>query len=127
MSSISEHYSLPAQSKAQRPRTRRGHPSPRPHPRSQVAALPNSGLTPIMGPANHAPGVPIMGMASSGPYLMGGADAGPRVSVMGSGDRGQRVDAFGDSDLRFVDSLFTQSRTPADADGADTRRGQGRT
>jgi hypothetical protein len=50
-----------------------------------------------------------MGTASSGRYLMGRADAGPRISVMGSGDRGQRVDLFGDSDLRFVDSLFTGS------------------
>src|SRR5437588_8855538 len=75
MSSISEHYSLPAQTKAQRPHTRGHHPSPRPRPRPQVAALQNSGLTPIMGPDNHAPGVSIMGMASSGPYLMGGADA----------------------------------------------------
>jgi hypothetical protein len=114
MSSISEHYSPPAQTKAQRPRTRGDHPSPRPHPRSQVAALPNSGLTPIMGPANHAPGVPIMGMPSSAPYLMGGADAGPRLNVMGSGDRGQRLDVFGDNDLRFVDSLFTESGSPAD-------------
>jgi hypothetical protein len=63
-----------------------------------------------MGPANHAPGVPIMGRASSGPYLMGGADAGPHVNVIRSGDRGQRVDVFGDSDLRFVDSLFTPVR-----------------
>jgi hypothetical protein len=58
-----------------------------------------------------------MGAASSGSYLMGGADAGPRVSVMGSGDGGPRVDVFGDSDLRFVDSLFTGSRGAAD--GAD--------
>ena len=108
MSTITEHYSPPAQTKAQRPHTWGDHPSPRPHPRSQIAALQNFGLTPVMGPANRAPGVPIMGMASSGPYLMGGADAGPRVSVMGSGDRGQRVDVFGDSDLRFVDSLFTE-------------------
>jgi hypothetical protein len=118
MSSISEHYSLPAQTKAQRPHTPGDHPSPRPRTRPQVAALQNSGLTPIMGPANHAPGAPIMGMASSGPHLMGGADAGPRVNVMGSGDRGQkRVDVFGDSDVRFVDSLFTESRGAADGAG----------
>ncbi len=110
MSSISEHYPLPAQTKAQRPHTRRDHPRSRPRPRPQVVALQKSGLTPTMGPANHAPGVPIMGVASSGSNLMGGADAGRRVSVMGSGDRGHRVDVFGDSDLRFVDSLFTRSR-----------------
>jgi hypothetical protein len=115
--SISEHYSLPANTKAQRPRKRGDHPSPRPLPRQLVVALQNSGLTPIMGPANHVPGVPIMGTASSGPYLMGRADAGPRISVMGSGDRGQRVDLFGDSDLRFVDSLFTGSGGAADGAG----------
>ena len=109
MSSISEHHSLPAHTKAHRPHTRRDHPRPRPPSRPQVVVVQKSGLTPIMGPANHAPGVPIMGAASSGPYLMGGADLGPRVSVMGSRDRGQRVDVFGDSDLRFVDSLFTGS------------------
>jgi hypothetical protein len=109
MSSITEHYSPPAQTKVQRPHTRGDHPGQRPGPRPQVVALQISGLTPVMGPANHAPGVPIMGAASSGPYLMGGADAGPRVSVMGGADRGQRVDVFGDSDLRFVDSLFTGS------------------
>jgi hypothetical protein len=39
--------------------------------------------------------------------VMGGADTGARVSVMGPGDRGPRMDVFGESDLRFVDSLFT--------------------
>ena len=114
MSSITEHYSLPAQTKAQRPRRRGDHPSPRPHPRSQVAARQDSRPTPVMGPANRAPGVPIMGIASPGSYLMGGADAGPRVNVMGSCDRGRRVDVFGASDLTLVDSLFTQSRGAAD-------------
>jgi hypothetical protein len=109
MSSTSEHYSLPAQTKVKRPHRRGDHPSRR-RTRPQVVALQNTGLTPIMGPANHAPGVPVMGIAGSGPYLMGGVDASPGVSVMGSGDRGRRVDVFGDSDLRFVDSLFTKSR-----------------
>jgi hypothetical protein len=117
MSSISEHYSLPSADEGAAP-SPAGRPSQSAaHPRSQVAALPNSGLTPIMGPANHAPGAPIMGMASSGPDRMGGADAGPLVNVMGSGDRGQRVDVFGDSDLRFVDSLFTESGGAADGAG----------
>jgi hypothetical protein len=44
-------------------------------------------------------------------YVMGGVDAGPRVSVMGPGDRGRRLDVFGESDLRFVDSLFTNLTT----------------
>ncbi len=109
MSNISQLHSPPAQTKVHRPHTRGGHPGPRPSPGPQVVALQNSGLTPIMGRANHAPGVPIMGAASSGPYLMGGVDAGPRVRVMGSGDRGHRVEVFGESDLRFVDSLFTGS------------------
>jgi len=72
--------------------------------------------------ANHGSGQPRTrradhGHASSDPYLIGGADAGPRVNVMGSGDRGQRVDAFGDSDLRFLDSLFTASGGAADRAG----------
>jgi hypothetical protein len=62
-----------------------------------------------MGPANRARGVSIMGAAMPGlqPALMGGPDTGPRVSVMGVGDRGARLDVFGESDLSFVDSLFT--------------------
>jgi hypothetical protein len=117
MSSITEHYSPPAHTKVQRSHKRGDHPSQRPRPRPQAVALQNSGLTPIMGPANHAPGVPVMGAASLGSYLMGGADAGPRVSVMGSGDRGQPVDLFGESDLRFVDSLFRVPAAPADGVG----------
>jgi hypothetical protein len=109
MSNISQYHSPPAPTKVHRPHTRGGHPSSRPSPRPRVVALQNYGLTPIMGPANHAPGVPIMGAARPGRYLMGGADAGLRVSVMGSGDRGQRVDLFGESDLRLVDALFTAS------------------
>jgi hypothetical protein len=60
-----------------------------------------------MGPANRAPGVSIMGASSRSVDVMGGADVGPRVSVMGAGDRGTRLDVFGESDLRFVDWLFT--------------------
>jgi len=117
MSSITEHHALPSHTTVQRSHTQGDHPSQRPRPRPQVVAVQNSGLAPIMGPANHAPGVPVMGAASSGSYLMGGADAGPRVSVMGSGDRGPRVDVFGDSDLRFVDSLFTGPAAAADGAG----------
>jgi hypothetical protein len=68
--------------------------------------------TPVMGPANRAPGVSIMGagIAVAGPNVMGGPDSGPRVSVMGTADRGARLDIFGESDPRFVDSLFTHPR-----------------
>jgi hypothetical protein len=55
MSSITEHHSPPTRTKAQRPHTRGDDPSPRPRTRPQVVALQNSALTPIMGPANHAP------------------------------------------------------------------------
>jgi hypothetical protein len=60
-----------------------------------------------MGQANRAPGTPIMGAPGPTMYVMGGPDAGARVSVMGPGDRGRRLDVLGESDLRFVDSLFT--------------------
>lgn len=67
-----------------------------------------SKATPVMGPANRAPGVPVMGAAIPGlhPAVMGGPDRGPSVSVMGVGDRGTRLDVFGESDPRFVDVLF---------------------
>ena len=70
------------------------------------------GVIPVMGPANRAPGVSIMGAAMPGahPGVMGGPDTGPRVSVMGTADPGARLDMFGESDLRFVDSLFTHPR-----------------
>ena len=103
MSTTNEHYSLPAPVRI-RLRTRDLHP--RPHRRTAEG----SGATPVMGPANRAPGMSIMGAAIPGlhPFLMGGPDAGPRVSIMGVGDRGARLDVFGESNLRFVDSLFTQ-------------------
>jgi hypothetical protein len=69
--------------------------------------------TPVMGPANRAPGVSIMGASIHGsfPGVMGGPDTGPRVSLMGTADAGARLDMFGESDLRFVDSLFTHPRS----------------
>ena len=105
MSTISEHYSLPARTKARRLRIREAHPGPRRRPAGR------SGVIPAMGPANRAPGVSIMGAAGRSVDVMGGADAGPRVSVMGGADRGLRLDVFGASDLTFVDSLFTSART----------------
>ena len=104
MSTISEHYSLPARTKARRLRIREAHPGPR-RPAGR------SGVIPAMGPANRAPGISIMGVAGRSVDVMGGTDAGPRVSVMGGADRGLRLDVFGASDLRFVHSLFTSART----------------
>jgi hypothetical protein len=45
------------------------------------------------------------------PGVMGGPDTGPRVSLIGTADAGARLDMFGESDLRFVDSLFTHPRS----------------
>jgi hypothetical protein len=103
MSSISEH-SLPARRKVRRLRIRDARS--RPHAR----AADRAGAIPIMGPANRAPGTSIMGAPGRTVDVMGGADSGPRVSVMGPRDRGPRLDLLGESDLRFVDSLFTSVR-----------------
>src|SRR5579862_2962394 len=94
MSTISENYPLPV-----RLRARDG----------RLLAARRAGDVPLMGPANRAPGMSIMGAAPSGLHsgVMGGPDTGPRVSVMGAGEGGTRVEVFGESDLRFVDSLFT--------------------
>jgi len=80
--------------------------SARPRPRRATGQAVR--LTPAMGPPNRAPGISIMGGANGiHPYAMSGADAGPHASVMGVGDRGPRLDLFGESDIRFVDSLFS--------------------
>jgi hypothetical protein len=100
MSSISEHYSLPAPTTAQRLRTRDAGSRPRA----------GAGAIPIMGPSNRAPGISIMGAPGPTVDVMGGADTGPRVSLMGPSDRGGRLDVFGESDLGYVDSLFTSVR-----------------
>jgi hypothetical protein len=72
-----------------------------------------SGVPTVMGPANHAPGVPVMGAPHAAPQLdvMGGPDRGPHLDVMGRPDTGQRVHVMGESDLTFVDSLFGQRRS----------------
>jgi hypothetical protein len=68
--------------------------------------------TPVMGPANRAPGIPVMGAAQySGDPVMGRSDAGPRVYVMGRTDDGVRHDVMGESDPRFLDMLFTGGAT----------------
>jgi hypothetical protein len=108
MSTTSQQQSLTRRTNTRRLRTRDLHPTPRRHDRQQAAPQ-NPSLTPLMGPANHAPGQPIMGAPSDGthPGVMGGPDTGPRVSIMGDSDRGTRLNLFGDSDPSFVDSLFT--------------------
>ena len=108
MSTTTQHHPLTRRTNIRGPRTRDLQPTPRRHDRWQAAPQ-NPSLTPLMGPANHAPGQPIMGGPSWGlhPDVMGGPDTGPRVSIMGSGDRGTRLNLFGDSDPSFVDSLFT--------------------
>ena len=102
MSTINEHYPLPTQARIDL-RTRDRQPR---RPRTTRA----DGTTPVMGPANRAPGLSIMGAAIPGPHpgLLGGPDTGPRANVMGTTDQGARVDVFGESDVRFVDSLFTR-------------------
>jgi hypothetical protein len=80
---------------------RRGRPRPiKPRP---------SGTPAVVGPPNHAPGVPVMGAPSQAPHveLMGRPDTGPRLYPMGGPGDGPRVDLIGESDLAFVDSLFT--------------------
>ena len=65
-------------------------------------------LTSVMGPANRAR-VDIMGGSDRGVRvdIMGGPDRGLRFDAMGGPDQSPRVDIMGESDLRFVDSLFT--------------------
>ncbi len=110
MSTTSQPHALPAPTKAPRLRTR----PVKPRPRDRTAQA--SGVTPVMGQPNCAPGVSIMGAPSQHhPDVMGGPDAGPRRPVMGVGDRGPRLDLFGDSDPRFVDSLFTSRAAFADS------------
>jgi hypothetical protein len=104
MSTFDRHYSTSTAARV-RPRTRDRFP------RRPYAACGDE-VTPVMGPANRAPGVSIMGAAIPRAHLgvMGGPDSGPRVSVMGIADREGRLDMFGESDLRFVDSLFAYQR-----------------
>jgi hypothetical protein len=42
--------------------------------------------------------------------VMGGPDTGPRRDPMGGPDPGPRVDPMGESDVTFVDSLFTKRK-----------------
>ena len=104
MSTFSEAYPLRPGARVRRLRTRDDDTRPG-RPREK-----QSGATPIMGPPNRAPGMAIMGASGPSAYVMGGPDVGPRVNAMGAGDRGLRLDLFGESDLRFVDSLFTSAR-----------------
>lgn len=81
--------------------------------RSQPIKPRPSRLPAVMGPPNHAPGSPVMGAPSGGLHLhlMGRPHTGPRVDPMGGPDTALRVDLMGESDVRFVDSLFSQRRS----------------
>jgi hypothetical protein len=67
-----------------------------------------SSVAPIMGPPNRA-AVDIMGSSDGSACVdvMGGPDRGPRLDIMGGPDQGPRLNLMGQSDLRYVDSLFT--------------------
>jgi hypothetical protein len=113
MSTTSQHYLLPARTKAKRLRIRDAHRRPR------LRTAEGSGVTPVMAPANPTSGVSVMGASTRAghPHVMGGPDAGPRVTIMGAGDHGARIHLFGHSELRLVDALFTSARN----DGQDRR------
>jgi hypothetical protein len=80
--------------------------------RSRRIKLRPSGTPRVMGPPNHAPGIPVMGAPNQAVHLevMGVPDTGPRRDPMGGPDPGPRVDPMGESDLTFVDSLFTKRK-----------------
>lgn len=78
------------------------------HADARPARKPASRVIPAMGLPNSAP-VDVMGGPDRCPRIdvMGVPDGGLGLDVMGGPDRGPRVDVMGESDLRFVDSLFT--------------------
>jgi len=106
---------LPLSSRPRNAWIRGVNPAPRSHSGSWTATQRISSVTPVMGPPNRAPGVPVMGATSWDIHLhlMGRPDAGTRVDPLGGPDNGPRVDPMGESDLSFVDWLFTQ-RSAAD-------------
>ena len=109
MSTTSETDKPPQRAAVHQLRTRGAEPATRTRTPVQAPRPQPHGLTPLMGPADHAPGPRVMGGpdAASRLNLMGGPDAGSRLNVMGSPDRGPRLDVMGQSDTSFVDSLFT--------------------
>jgi hypothetical protein len=121
MSIISQPHSQPVHSRSRDAPIGGACSAPRRRSRPRIKPR-HSGVPAIMGPPNHAPGLPVMGAPSPGLHLdvmsghagprvdpMGGPDAGPRVDPMGGPDAGPRVDLMGESDLTFVDSLFTRA------------------
>jgi hypothetical protein len=71
-----------------------------------------SGVPAVMGPPNHAPGMPVMGASSPGLHLdvMGSPNARPDLDPMGGPDTGRRLHLLGESDPAFTDSLFAHRR-----------------
>jgi hypothetical protein len=113
MNTTSQRHSLPPRSRSH-DAAMHGIPSPthRSNP-SQPVEPPPSVVPAVMGPPNHAPGVPAMGAPSAGLHLdvMGGPDVGPRLDPMGGPDTGRRLHLLGDTDPTFIDSLFAQRRS----------------
>jgi hypothetical protein len=112
MSITSKRHSLPLRSGSPDLPIADARSAPLRPSRSRPVTLLPSGTPAVMGPPNHAPGVPVMGAPSRALHLevMGGPDGGPRLDPMGGPDAGQRVDPMGASDLTFVDSLFSKRR-----------------
>jgi len=72
-----------------------------------------SSVPAVMGPPNHAPGVPVMGAPRPGHHhdVMGGPDVGPDLDPMGGPDTGRPLHLLGDSHPRFTDLLFARPRS----------------
>jgi hypothetical protein len=112
MSITSQRHSLPPRSRT-RDAGMHGMPSPA-HRRHSPPVKPwPSGVPAVMGPPNHAPGVPVMGASRPGLHteVMGGHDVGPRLGPMGGPDIGRRLHLLGESDPAFTDSLFGQRKS----------------
>ncbi len=112
MSITTERHSLPLRSGSPNLPIGGVRSAPPRRSRSRPIKLRPSGSPAVMGSPNHAPGVPVMGAPSPALHLavMGGPDTGPRLHPMGGPDSGPRVDPMGESNLTFLDSLFTQRR-----------------
>jgi hypothetical protein len=112
MSITSQRHSLPLHSGSPDLPIGGVHSGPRRRSRPRPIKPSPSDTPAVMGPPNHAPGLPVMGAPSPAFHLevMGGPDTGPRLDPMGGPDAGPRADLMGESDLTFVDSLFTQRK-----------------
>jgi hypothetical protein len=88
MSITSQRHTLPGRSRSQDVGIRRmPSPAQRDSPSRPVKRRP-SGVPTVMGPPNHAPGVPVMGAPSPDLHLdlMGGPDTRSRLDPMGGPD-----------------------------------------